>query len=534
MPPELLTRTDPGALLVRSEEDRVVEARVVPWDVVGRTAQGPERFARGAFAATDPSSITLEAIGPHGLEPGVRLAGRSISLEDREDGAYAAFRVSRTAAGDELLELVRDGVYRDVSAVFEPIEARSVDGVIERRAAILHRVGIVERGAYPGAAVLAVRSSSGGSTPMPPDATAQAEPIEAPQGVLIARSDDNAEQLASLRDDMLNRMTALEARGAVRQASPLARFASLADYLLAAAEDPDVAVLLARALADQTTVDNPGVMQPSFVGEVAGIIAASRPAVAGFGAARSLGSTGMALNWPYYAGDLTTLVGKQAAEKTEITSVKVSILNGTTPIETFAGGSDVSYQLIRRSSPSYLEAYGRIMAAGWALTTESTFEAALLAGAGGSIVYDPTAADPNGSAALAAFFEASAKVKRATGSPASIALAAPDVFLALGSNPALKPPAYGTSNVPGTAQASTLRVNVSGLEVIEAPFLTAGSLLFSNPAAAGWHEDGPFVATAEDVAKLGQNRAIWSMGATAIYLPAGVVKTALVARKAAA
>ena len=38
------------------------------------------------------------------------------------------------------------------------------------------------------------------------------------------------------------------------------------------------------------------------------------------------------------------------------------------------------------------------------------------------------------------------------------------------------------------------------------------------------------VTEAEDVAKLGQNRAVWSMGATGIYIPAGLVKSSAVAR----
>jgi len=101
------------------------------------------------------------------------------------------------------------------------------------------------------------------------------------------------------------------------------------------------------------------------------------------------------------------------------------------------------------------------------------------------------------------------------------------VFAALGA--VLTPGAYGTANLTGTAQASTLQVNVSGLAVVEAPYLTSGVAIFTNDRAAQWHEDGPFIATAEDVAKLGQNRAYWSMGATGIFIPAGLVKaTAIV------
>jgi phage head maturation protease len=520
----LRTTTFPAVITARGAAERVIEVRVVPWDVIGETADGRELFRRGAFEGTAPEDVTLEAIGPHGADPGVRLAGRAARLEDREDGAYAAFGVSRTRDGDELLELTRDGVYRGASAVFEPIEDRAGDsGVTERIRARLVRVGIVERGAYPGAEVLAVRSEDAQPMTEP-----QAAPVAAPTtdpGVRVAA--DNPAQLDALEDlrsDLLARMTALEA-GSTRRGGPhlMARWSAFGEYLKDASGDPESAVLLARALVDQKAATNPGVMAPSFVSDVKGIVDASRPAIEATGGPGPLGASGMSLHWPYFAGDLGALVGKQSAEKTEITSVVVNLLDGNAPIETFAGGSDISYQLIRRSSPSYLEAYGRIMLAGWALTTEREYEDDLEAGATGTLTGSiATDADTRET-----FFAGSAKVRSATGAPASAVLVASDVFAALGA--VLTPASYGTANVTGTAQASTLQINVSGLAVIEAPYLTAGSAIFTNERAAQWHEDGPFVATAEDVAKLGQNRAYWSMGATGIFIPAGLVKaTAIV------
>ena len=541
MSDDLLTGAAHDApVLMRSESERLVELRVVPWGVVGNTTEGPELFHRGAFRGVKPADVALEAIGPHGMDAGVRLAGRAVELEDRDDGLYGTFRVSRTVAGDELLELARDGVYRAASAVFEPIaeSTRVVRGITERSRARLRRVGIVESGAYPGAAVLAVRSAGGFDmtdaretepepvptpTPPPPD-PAPGVRINTAEPEMLGRMED-------LRRDMLGRFAQLEARtGRAGSPSLLARWDTFGAYLADASGDPEAAVLLARALADQTTVDNPGVTPPSYLTEVKGIIVNARPAIEGFGGPASLGDSGMSLHFPYFAGDLSALVAKQTAEKAEIVSVKVSLLDGSAPIDTFAGGSDISYQLIRRSQPSYLEAYGRIMLSAWSLITEREFELDVWAGGTGSIVFVPIGATD--AALRAAFFQASAKVKSATGSPATIALAAPDVFASLGG--LLVPPAYNTSNVTGTAQASTLRVNISGLEVVEAPALPAGQMLFSNEAAASWHEDGPFVATAEDVAKLGQNRAYWSMGASGIYIPAGIVKTAAIAGDATA
>ncbi len=53
--------------------------------------------------------------------------------------------------------------------------------------------------------------------------------------------------------------------------------------------------------------------------------------------------------------------------------------------------------------------------------------------------------------------------------------------------------------------------------------MDAGTAIVSNRLTAAWHEDGPFQASEEDVAKLGRNVAYWGMGAPAVYLPAGVV-----------
>jgi phage head maturation protease len=518
-----------AALVVRSESERLVDLRIAPWGVVGNTSDGPERLRRSAFKGTDPGDVTLEAIGPHGNQPGVTLAGRAVELDDREDGQYGTFKVSRTRAGDELLELARDGVYRAASAVFSPVTSKLVDGVIERQSARLVRVGIVERGAYPGAQVLAVRSAGGnimGETEPIPTPDPEPDPEPAPAGRVLV----DASALDALRTDLVGRMARVEAMGGrSRGVHPLAKWETLGAYLIDASGNPDDAVLLARALADQITGDNPGVMGPSFIQTVYGIIAANRPAIGAFGGPRSLGDSGMSLHFPYFDGNLLALVAKQTVEKTEITSVKVSLKDGSFPISTFAGGSDISNQLIRRSSPAYLEAYGRIMLAAWALVTEREFELDVWNGGTGSIVFVPIGA--NDAAIRAAFFSASAAVNAATGSPATIALAAPDVFAALGG--ALVPSQYGTANQTGTAQASTLKVNVSGLDVVEAPALPVGQMLFSNESAAGWHEDGPLVATAEDVARLGQNRAYWSMGATGVYIPAGVVKTSATAARGA-
>jgi hypothetical protein len=231
----------------------------------------------------------------------------------------------------------------------------------------------------------------------------------------------------------------------------------------------------------------------------------------------------MDVSWPYYDGDLTTIVAVQTAEKTEINSVKVSFKRATEPLRTFAGGSDVSYQLQRRSSPAYMALYDRILQLAYGITTETAFDTDIVAKASGAHIPLELGDDADGSATSAALFAASSRVKTATGAGASAALAAPDVFAALGGKSWLQAPQYGTTNVPGTTSAATLRINISGLEVVEAVGMAAGKMVVTNDQAASWLEAGPYLATAEDVAKLGTDVAIWGMGATGAFLPAGIV-----------
>jgi hypothetical protein len=303
-----------------------------------------------------------------------------------------------------------------------------------------------------------------------------------------------------------------------RGVHPLARFSSFAEYAAAVRDDPT----LQLALVDQITTDNPGLVRPGWLTEVVGAIDEGSPVVTALRAG-GLPAGGMSFDWPVYTGDYKTLVAKQLTEKSEIHSAKVSFgKSAAVPIETFAGGSDISYQLLRRSSPSYLAEYNRIMALAYAWCIEDVYSDALTAAAGGTVVCDPLTAPA--ADIRAALFEASSKVRTATGRPADEVFVSPDVFAAWGALTGLENPAYGTVNAHGTASAATLSININGLAIIEGPALAAATALVTNDAAAAVYADGPFTATAEDVNKLGQNVAIWGMAAFAAKRPTGIVK----------
>lgn len=510
-----LTRAEPAAIAVRDDENaqRTVEMRIVPYGVTAQTSDGPERFARGAFRGVDASRVTIEA-GRHGGP----LVGRGLSLEERDDAAYLTARIAPTAAGDELLTLTREGVYQDVSVVFVPrTSKRAADGVTERQAVDLRRVAILERGAYPGAAVVAVRAE--------PDDT---EGEDVGETVDITPVVDRLERM-ELRMEQL----AMTAATPAAAPSALAQFRSLGEFMKASIEDASLSRELARALTDQVTGDNPGLVPDAWLRNIQGIVNFGRPAITAFGVA-PLPPTGMTFNWPKVDGVITpeNVVDKQNEQKTQIQSDTISFNNGSASIETFAGGADVSYQLIRRSDPSYLDAWGRVIAGAWATVTDRYF---LYEGLWqGAPFYDNTydiAADTTGSVLLGLLFGASVAVETATGSPAEFAICDSDTFVKLAGMSRIVPAYPGNISMgAGVATANTLAVNVNGLRIIHDRNLDAANIfdpytnaiLVSNSLAAKWHEGGPFTITAEDVAKLGQDVAVWSMGAAAQYVPNGL------------
>jgi hypothetical protein len=551
--------TDPAAAPM------TLRVRLVPYDSPARVSDDGliaymETWSRGSAIAAADGRMPVFAghrYGPDGrLEHGP-LIGRIAELEDRDDGVYGVFQLADTSTARDVHALADTvGAHVSLEAQPHPDDPGAVDGVAVRTAthpATITGAAVIlppDLPAYPDAAVLATRSAPPEDPAMPTATVTPVDPDPTDPDPVDPDDDDVRLSRSAISEEVRRQVAAIRPAGsaAASASHPLARYGSFDALVGAARELPrdqgaelsrafhdayhqfaEIDQLsrrgtIGRALVDQITTDNPGVLPPSWLSNVFGIVSTGRPGITALGGPRSPGPNGMDVYWPYYDGDLMTIVAKQAAEKTEIHSVKVSFKRGQATLQTWAGGSDVSYQLQRRSQPAYMTQYDRILQLSYGMVTEAAFDALLFAGATGTVVYDPAAGDPDGAVLKAALFEASAKVRQATGMPATAVLAASDVFMSIGSQPWLQAPAYGTMNTPGIAQASTLRINVSGLEITEAPGLAAGEMIVTNELAAAWFEDGPFLVTAEDVAKLGTDVAIWGMGQAGLFLPAGVVK----------
>ncbi|MBB4689821.1 HK97 family phage prohead protease [Amycolatopsis jiangsuensis] len=163
---DVLTRQWMPELEVRSAaqggDGRTVCGIAVPY---GRPQQIDsrltEQFARGAFNAQLRAAHRIPFTRNH-LPHGGTLIGVATELRDDAAGLYGEWRVSKTPAGDETLELIKDGALSELSIGFREGQNRALPGgVTERASATLTEVAIVMAGAYGDAAtVAAVRAES--------------------------------------------------------------------------------------------------------------------------------------------------------------------------------------------------------------------------------------------------------------------------------------------------------------------------------------------------------------------------------------
>lgn len=327
--------------------------------------------------------------------------------------------------------------------------------------------------------------------------------------------------MQTVLDDVTGRLQRIGAAGS-RADSPLARFASFGEYVLAAYRDPSIVA----ELATQLTGPNTGVMTDTWLREIRGIVDRGRPFIGGIGGPGPLPNTGLTINWPAYEGDLSTLVAVQSAELAELNSARIDIVDKSATIKTYGAGSRVSLQLKERSDPSYVDALMRIYALAWSARTNAAALAAAEAGGTGTVTYAGTDA----SLFFAAVIAANMAVHDATGIGADVVAVQRSEYLkiasALGTD---KRPLYARTNpvnAPGTVTGERAQgFDVDGIPVIPVPDAAITSKAIAlNRAAFVWREDGPKTIDQLMAGQLGQDYAIYGYGVGTVEMPAGIVK----------
>jgi HK97 family phage prohead protease len=530
---------------VRNLTARELDVRLMPWGHFIETSLGPETFNRGAFEGTDPNQVRLMGL-EHEVHMGLGQDGRAVptrhpvgkavSLDDREDGQYATFRVAKTARGDEVLALAEEGIASGVSVEFAEVPGGTVtESRNGRRTRVHNRVRLTGasttyRPAYEQAVVLAVRSAEG-DTPVA-ETTVDVETTPAPVvtdmkdlgaaiGDQIKGAIVEARASAAISEDVmdkfLNRLEALEERTRMQISIPSQpkpdhpEDFGRGDWLklvlrTLTGETVGQAELQARVVADLITADNLGVVPPAYLNEMIGIIDPSRPFLQ---STRRLQTprSGMQLTVPKIVTRPTT--GVQAEEKDELASTATSI----TPVNynpvTIGGYGDISIQLLKRSDPSYLEMYLDLLFEAYAIDADDEAVDALL---DESAVVEGGAIDPDdGPQFGAAWANAAAVSRRLTPDTIWLSTAAAAAFIDAKSD-TTNAPLYANLNGNFLASGGP-GGTISGLRPVHVPALDdeAVDLIVGPSRGFAWAEDGTYTLQVDVPAKAGRDVGIVGM-----------------------
>jgi HK97 family phage prohead protease len=444
--------------LIANVEERLISGKIVPAGTgeVGNTSAGRVVFEKGAIALPeDPKSVKL--LNQHDSR---QPLGKATQFTEQEDGVYASFKISRSNRGSEALILAEEGLQSGLSVGVEVIKSKQKGNVMFVSAARLLEVSLVTEPAFKSATVIDVAAEE------TPEAVEEIQPTESETAV-----ENTPETVAAPVE-----AAAVEAARPVITATTFVRERiapiTSAQYLEAnikAALGDDEARRTVRA-ADDSTSTNTGLTLAPHLNTFITDTFTGRPA---FEAAtrQALLPDGMSFTVPrLYTNASSADTAPTVADTNEGAAPSETGMTSsydTINVNKFSGIQRVSFELVDRSQPAFME----LMMVELRKAYEKATDAALLAEFFGS---GTTAAATAATAAgLQSFIsvEGAAAYKGTGGDFANKLVASTDQWAAITgyadtTGRALYSAQGATYNAAGNAVATSVRGNVLGTDLI--------------------------------------------------------------------
>ena len=338
-----------------SEERREISGKIVPLGTgeIGHTNLGAYTFAANSIEISDPSKIKL--LSQHDLKKPI---GRMTAADVREDGIYATFKLSRSSGGNDALIMAQEGLVTGLSIGAEIIASKpSKDGYTVVSQARLKEVSLVTVPAFASSEILEIAAEEvipveENQPESEPDTVEETTQAEAP--AVEAAAVEAARPTVAAMHYTTPRLNLNISAGQYAKAQ-----------LNAARGDADARELVA-ALQVATVAENTGMVPPTYLKDVIGIIDSSRPFIDSIERA-ALPASGMKI--------FTPKLGTQAAvaltaEGAEFGSVDTTVTFQEDNVVKFAGAGKLDLELVDRSDPSFLDLYLRELAASYAQKTD--------------------------------------------------------------------------------------------------------------------------------------------------------------------
>ncbi len=477
---------------------REVTGIAVPYN----TVSNGEMFAYGAAVPADNTMLF------YGHEEPI---GKIIAHQDTPEGLQITARFTEgVTKADEAYALVKDGVINSFSVGFRLLESHlDESGVNVVDLADVREVSVVPFPWYEAATIQEVRTE-------PTESVMETETMtDSTPAVAAADLEEVREAVESVRREM---SVALEAR----TAEPTIDTRSAGEVVHAIAQGDEQAV---RAYTGATTGDS--VLINAWIGDLTRIVEQAAPLRGVFGSSALPGEG----NFIEYASLTSNSVDVdvQAAEGDDLGYGEVVIDSHTAAVKTFGGYSQLTKQVIERSSIAYVDHVLRAqaIAAGVAingfLRSEYVAEHALQVTAGNTV---ELAATPDYADWLNAAIDAQIKFQ-AQGLAIDALVVDKDTFKSLltlsaaDGRPVFLVTGAGNNNV-GSLNVQGLAGDLASIPVVVDAGLTDEVAFVSSKALRFY--GSPTVSLQQDnIINLSRNFSVYMYGAVAHEIPAGIV-----------
>jgi HK97 family phage prohead protease len=335
-----------SAEITANVEERTISGKIAPAGTgeIGNTSAGKVLFERNAIQLPeDPKTVKL--LNQHDMK---QPLGKATSFTTDETGVYASFKISRSNRGTEALILAEEGLQSGLSVGVEVIKSKMKAGVMHVSAARLFEVSLVTEPAFKSAQVIDVAAED------TPEAVEEIQPTESETAV-----ENTPETVAAPVE-----AAAVEAARPVVTATTFVRERiapiTSAQYLEAnikAALGDDEARRTVRA-ADDSTSTNTGLTLAPHLNTFITDTFTGRPAFEA--ATRSaLLPSGMSFTVPrlYTNADPANTAPTVADTNEGDTPSETGMTSSydTINVNKFSGLQRVSFELVDRSQPAFME-----------------------------------------------------------------------------------------------------------------------------------------------------------------------------------
>ena len=331
-----------------SEDRREISGKIVPMGTgeIGNTNMGGVVFEAGSIEIADPSKIRL--LSQHDMKKPV---GRMIAAETRADGIYATFKLSRSTGGNDALVMAQEGLVSGLSVGAEIIASKpSRDGHIVVSAAKLKEVSLVTEPAFKSAQVLEIAAEEV-ELPAEPITPTESEAVVENTPDTVAAPEVEATAVEAARPTVVANLQVKE------RVAPLTSSQYL-DASIKAAMGDDSARRTVLA-ADDSTSTNTGLTLPSHLNTFLTDTFSGRPAFNAVTRGSLAGIDGMSFTIPRLytnASSANTAPTVAAVNEGAATSeTGMTSAYDTISVQKYSGLNEVSFELIDRSSPAFME-----------------------------------------------------------------------------------------------------------------------------------------------------------------------------------